>query len=184
MFESKSKKRFWLTGSAFALTMLLSPLAFADATDEEEGTVTGDEFAPDWANPDDAVKLSQAQAESRIRGAGIGISSSGNCSNRNNSTCTSLDQINDSTVDGIVTLKRASGCAMTITGGTETGHASGTYSHWNGYKVDIAFSSCIGSYILNNFSYIGKRGDGAPMYKSAAGNIYAKESNHWDITYF
>ena len=181
--ESQSKKWFF-TGTAFALTLLLSPLAFADATDEEEGTVTGDEFAPDWANPDFAAKLSQAQAESRIRAAGIGVSSSGNCTNRNNSTCTSFDQINDSTVSGIVTLRSASGCAMTITGGTETGHASGTYSHWNGYKVDIAFSSCIGSYILNNFSYIGKRGDGAPMYKSSAGNIYAKESTHWDITYF
>ena len=37
---------------------------------------------------------------------------------------------------------------MTITGGTETGHASGTYSHWTGFKVDIAFSTCIGNYIV------------------------------------
>ena len=112
------------------------------------------------------------------------MTAGGATGSRTNSTCTSFDQINDTTVNGIITLKRASGCAMTITGGTETGHASGTYSHFTGYKVDISFSTCIGNYIVNNFTYQGKRGDGAPLYKSAAGNLYAKESNHWDITYF
>lgn len=184
MFQKKTTFGTFLLCTAFAVPTLFSTAAFADATLEDEDTVTGDEFAPDWADPDSAAKLSQAQAESRIRGAGIGIYSSGNCTNRYKSTCTSLEQINENTVNGITTLKRASGCSMTITGGTETGHASGTYSHWNGYKVDISFTSCIGSYIQNNFTYIGKRGDGAPMYKSAAGNIYAKESNHWDITYY
>ena len=143
------KRKLLLTCTALAMSLFTSSVAFADATEEEEGTVTGDEFAPDWADPDFAAKLSQAQADSRI-----------------------------------ITLKNASGCAITITGGTETGHASGTYSHWNGYKVDISFSSCIDGYITRSFPYIGKRGDGAPMYKSAAGNIYARESNHWDITYF
>ena len=176
-------KSAFLTCTAFAMTLLCSTFAFADG-DGEEGVETGDEFAPDWADPNYAAKLSQAQADSLIRAAGIGVSSSGGCTNRNNSTCTSFDQINDTTVNGIITLKRASGCAMTITGGSETGHASGTYSHWNGFKVDIAFSSCIGNYIVNNFTYQGKRGDGAPLYKSAAGNLYAKESTHWDITYF
>ena len=179
----KMKKSVLLTCTAFAMTMLCSSIAFADG-DGEEGVETGDEFAPDWADPNYAAKLSQAQAASLIRAAGIGVSSSGGCTNRYNSTCTSFDQINDTTVNGIITLKRASGCGMTITGGTETGHASGTYSHWNGFKVDISFSTCIGNYIVNNFTYQGKRGDGAPLYKSAAGNLYAKESNHWDITYF
>ena len=73
---------------------------------------------------------------------------------------------------------------MNITGGTEVGHASGTYSHYNGYKVDTSITTCINSYITRNFTYIGLRGDGAPQYKSAAGNIYAKESNHWDILYY
>ncbi len=178
------KRKLLLTCTAFAMSLFTSSVAFADATEEEEGTVTGDEFAPDWADPDFAAKLSQAQADSRIKAAGIRVYSSGGCTTRTNRTCTSFEQINDTTVTGIITLKNASGCALTITGGTETGHASGTYSHWNGYKVDISFSSCIDGYITRSFPYIGKRGDGAPMYKSAAGNIYARESNHWDITYF
>ena len=130
------------------------------------------------------VKLTHAQATSRLRAAGITWSSSGNCSNRNNATCTSFEQINSGTIDGIITLKQASGCAINLTGGTETGHASGTYSHWNGYKVDTSITTCINNYIYNSFTYIGLRGDGAPQYRSAAGNIYARESNHWDILYY
>src|SRR5262249_39318625 len=124
------------------------------------------------------VKLTQAQAAARLRAAGITWSSSGNCTNRNNPRCTSLEQMNSGTADGIITLKRASGCAINIPGGTEPGHASGTYSHWNGYKVDITPTTCISNYIYRSFTYIGRRGDGAPMYRSAAGNIYARESSH------
>jgi hypothetical protein len=171
-----------LIASACALALSVSWVdnAFADGSEAED---TGDEFAPDQVDPDPA-KMSHADAAARVKAVGIRIVSSGNCSNRYNSTCTSLEQINSATVNGIITLKNASGCATTITGGTEVGHASGTYSHWNGYKVDISPTSCIEGYIYRNFSYIGKRGDGAPLYKSAAGNIYADEGNHWDITYF
>ncbi|MGW0883992.1 hypothetical protein [Streptomyces sp. NPDC002671] len=130
------------------------------------------------------TKISQATAESMFRSVGITWSSSGNCSDRNNPTCTSFDQLNLTTAQGAQTLKRASGCALNITGGTETGHASGTYSHWNGYKLDFSKYTCVGNYIKANFSYIGLRGDGSPQWKSASGNIYADEGSHWDVTYF
>ena len=131
-----------------------------------------------------AQRLTHAEALARIRGAGIGISSSGGCSDRNNRRCTSLDTIRVQTINGVITLRSASGCPITVTGGTETGHAGGPNSHWNGYKVDIALNSCIDGYITGNFAYIGRRSDGAAQYRSAAGNIYAREGNHWDITYF
>ncbi|MEO7261827.1 MAG: hypothetical protein ABI047_11320, partial [Jatrophihabitantaceae bacterium] len=89
------------------------------------------------------TKLTQAQAASQLSSAGVTWSSSGNCTNRYNSTCTSFEQINQSTVSGVITLKNSSGCSINITGGTETGHASGTYSHWNGYKVDITHRTCV-----------------------------------------
>ena len=54
------------------------------------------------------TKLSQAQAESLFRAVGITWSSSGGCTNRNVSTCTSFAQINDTTVYGARTLKTAS----------------------------------------------------------------------------
>ncbi|MEC3976725.1 hypothetical protein [Amycolatopsis sp. H20-H5] len=131
-----------------------------------------------------ATKLSQSTAASQLSAAGVTHSSSGGCTTRSNSTCTSYEQINSTTVDGVITLKRASGCAINITGGTEVGHASGTYSHYNGYKVDTTHNSCLDGYIKNNFSYIGLRGDGYPQWKAASGNLYCDEGSHWDITYF
>jgi hypothetical protein len=87
-------------------------------------------------------------------------------------------------VSGVITLKHASGCAINITGGTETGHASGTYSHWNGYKVDVSHNSCIDGYIHTYFTRIANRGDGYPQWEAASGNIYCDEGTHWDITYY
>ncbi|WNO72088.1 hypothetical protein [Streptomyces sp. AM8-1-1] len=132
-----------------------------------------------------ATKISHATATSMFRSSGITWSSSGGCSNRNNPTCTSFDQLNLMSAQGAQTLRSASGCALNITGGTETGHASGTYSHWNGYKLDFAKGTCVGNYIKNTFSYIGARpGDGAPQWRSGSGNVYADEGNHWDVTYY
>jgi hypothetical protein len=178
--EALMKKVLLAAAGTLALGLFTVSAAHADGSDAE---VTGDEFAPDQVDLDPA-KLTQAQAAARLSAAGISVHSSGNCSTRSKSNCTSLEQINDSTISGIITLHSASGCAITITGGTEVGHASGTYSHYNGYKVDVDPTSCVTNYIHKNFAYQGKRSDGAPLYKSAAGNLYADEGSHWDITYF
>jgi hypothetical protein len=136
-------------------------------------------------SPAQAVtKLTDAQAAAQLSAHGITRTSSGGCTDRNTSTCTSYDLINDSTVAGIRTYKRVSGCAVNITGGTETGHASGTYSHWNGYKLDIARSTCNDSWIRGTYTYIGLRSDGYPMYEAASGNVYTNEGSHWDIVYY
>ncbi|MET9535690.1 MULTISPECIES: hypothetical protein [unclassified Streptomyces] len=131
-----------------------------------------------------ATKISHATATSMFRSSGITWSSSGGCSDRNVATCTSFDQLNLATAQGAQTLKGALGCGVNITGGTETGHASGTYSHWNGYKLDIAKTTCLTNYVKNTFTYIGLRGDGYPQWKSGAGNVYADEGSHWDITFY
>ena len=130
------------------------------------------------------TKMTHSQATAVFRSVGVTWSSSGGCSTRSNPTCTSFDQINQTTVYGVRTLKTASGCAINLTGGTETGHAGGTYSHWNGYKVDFSKYTCIGNYIHNSFTRIANRGDGAAQWRSGAGNIYADEGNHWDVTFY
>ncbi|MFJ2605759.1 hypothetical protein ACIO13_12380 [Streptomyces sp. NPDC087425] len=130
------------------------------------------------------TKISHATATSMFSSAGLTWSSSGNCADRANPSCTSFDQLNQATAQGAQTLKQATGCALNITGGTETGHAAGTYSHSNGYKLDYAKSTCVTTYIKGTFTYIGLRGDGAPQYQSGSGNIYADEGNHWDVLYY
>ncbi|MFF8833696.1 hypothetical protein [Streptomyces sp. NPDC015131] len=131
-----------------------------------------------------ATKISHATATSMFRSSGITWSSSGGCSDRNNPRCTSFEQLNLATAQGAQTLRSASGCALNITGGTETGHAGGTYSHWNGYKLDYGKTGCVGTYITSTFTRIGNRpGDNAPQWRSGSGNVYADEGNHWDVTY-
>jgi hypothetical protein len=128
-------------------------------------------------------KLTHAEAAKRLRDAGITVSSSGNCSDRNNKKCTSFEQINSETIDGIISFKKVSGCDVNVTGGTETGHSTSNRSHWNGFKLDITPSACVSDFIENNFTGAGVRNDGAKLFKDGAGNTYARESNHWDITF-
>lgn len=126
-----------------------------------------------------AASPQPVSATAKFRAAGITWTSSGGCSDRNNPTCTSFEGLRSETADGAITLKKASGCAVRLTGGTETGHASGTYSHWNGYKLDMGLSSCLDNYITGSFASIG-----GSKWKSASGNIYYREGNHWDVTYY
>lgn len=129
-------------------------------------------------------KMSHSVATNALNAVGISVYSSGGCSTRSNPACVSFEQINVKTIDGLTTLRRFANCPIIVTGGTEEGHADDTYSHYNGYKVDIILNDCINNYITSNFQYIGLRSDGAQQYKSSSGNIYAKEGNHWDILYY
>lgn len=128
--------------------------------------------------------MSDGAARSKLRGAGISVSSSGNCSDRNNPNCTSLEAVLSGTIDNAITLKGACKCTLIVTGGTETGHGGKGpgKSHWNGYKLDFGKNTQLNNYIKNTFTYIGKRGDGYPMWKSGAGNIYCVSliGNHVD----
>ncbi|GIZ42575.1 hypothetical protein CKM354_000583700 [Cercospora kikuchii] len=128
--------------------------------------------------------LSQSEAASRLSGAGITSSSSGGCTSKSNPRCTSYDGLLSGTVDGAITLKGACGCSLIITGGTETGHAGGTYSHGNGYKLDFRKNTALNNYITTRFERIGNRGDGYPQWRAASGNIYCDEGDHWDVLYY
>lgn len=120
-----------------------------------------------------ATHLTQAQAEARLIPNGITASSTGGCTDKNNPTCTSYDGILDSTVNGVITFKKAAGVSsLVITGGTEVGHASGTFSHANGYKVDVRHSTGIDNYVKSAFTRIADRSDGFPQWEAASGNIY------------
>jgi len=109
------------------------------------------------------------------------------------SGCTNVGGMKDGTAAQVLVLASVCGsggsrCPVTITGGTEPGHGSGTYSHANGYKVDLAPSTALDSY-LKSMTYEGVRtGDGpGPAYTDRCGqNQYVRESDpdHWDITVY
>jgi hypothetical protein len=81
-----------------------------------------------------AEAVTQAQAEKRFKAAGIKWSSSGGCTDKTKTTCTSFDGLRESTVAGAITLKKACNCDLTITGGTERGHEDGPQSHAKGME--------------------------------------------------
>jgi hypothetical protein len=131
-----------------------------------------------------ATLLTHAQAAAQLRAAGITWSSSGKCDDRDNPRCTSFTKIRQSTVSGVKTLRSASGCPVHITGGTETGHAAGPYSHWNGYKVDIRRNDCVDRYVQGRFAYLGLQEGWGHQFKASSGNLYTNEGQHWDIVYY
>jgi hypothetical protein len=130
-----------------------------------------------------ATLLTHSQAAAQFQAAGVTWTSTGNCANRNKPSCTSFSGIRQSAVDGVRTLKAASGCAVVITGGTETGHAAGVYSHWNGWKIDIQRSACVDAYVIRRFARVGSVGWGE-QWRARSGNLYTNEGRHWDIVFY
>ncbi|QKW41035.1 hypothetical protein HUT06_43070 [Actinomadura sp. NAK00032] len=128
------------------------------------------------------MRLEQRFAEYALRGNGIRWRSTGGCSDRTVRTCTSFEGVRWGTVKGLIRFARSSGCKITVTGGTEHGHASGTYSHANGYKLDISPTRCVDAAIKRHPS-AGRRSDGARLYRSPDGTLFAREKDHWDITF-
>lgn len=94
-----------------------------------------------------------------------------------NQTC--VNGLQPSTIEGVKTIKQNCNCDVTITGGTECGHAQGTYSHENGYKLDLRPNQ-------NLDNYIQRQGCGKQLYvkcKGKDGNVYYYEGDHWDVCF-
>jgi hypothetical protein len=126
-----------------------------------------------------AGQLTDLQARKMLSDAGISV-------NKTEAQGTSLQGINDATVQDMVNFKKACNCDMTITAGTEStgGHNPGVQSHGNGYKYDMRMNTVVDGFITTNYQYSGVRSDGAKMYTSPNGSVYAQEQGdppHWDV---
>ncbi|MFC4057118.1 hypothetical protein ACFOWE_02365 [Planomonospora corallina] len=128
------------------------------------------------------VWLTHAQAVRRLERNGLDLYSSGRCADRANRRCTSLEAVRTETLRGVIRLKRRSGCPVTLTGGTETGHTPGRYSHGNGYKLDVEPNACLDRHIRRTQPFRGVRSDGALLYGSEE-ELYARTPSHWDIVF-
>ncbi|WP_216651314.1 hypothetical protein [Actinomadura litoris] len=129
-----------------------------------------------------SIRVEQQFAEYVLRAKGIDWRSTGNCSDAAIPTCTSFEGLRWGSLKGLLVFARGSGCEITVTGGTERGHAGGQYSHENGYKLDIATGSCVDG-AVTRYPFVGVRRDGAKLYRSPAGALFARESDHWDILF-
>ncbi len=128
--------------------------------------------------------LSEEQARKQLSSVGIGTKSV--CSAGQSSGCVNLNGILQPTLNEVGILAAGIGSdSVFVTAGTEgcgTVHAAGTYSHCNGYKVDLRLNANLNNYITQNFQKISNRtSDGAAQYISPSGAVYALETDHWDI---
>jgi len=109
-------------------------------------STTGDATGGTTPPPTSSGLYTHAEAMAALAN-GISVSSSGNCSNQNNASCTSLEGIPAPVVNRINALRNASGCNLVITGGTETGHE--THGTGRG-SVDFREDSCLGNFLRDN----------------------------------
>jgi hypothetical protein len=132
-------------------------------------------------------RIGHERAAGLLLDAGVRRKSTGGCTDRRRPYCTSLEAIRYGTLMRTIDLRRDSGCPVTVTGGTETGHADGRYSHGNGYKVDLAHNRCLDAYITGVYRYWRTRADGAALYRAApsdaGADIWADEPTHWDVLF-
>ncbi|WP_182901742.1 hypothetical protein [Microbispora sp. H10830] len=139
-------------------------------------------------------RIGHARAAGLLLDAGVRWKSTGACADRRRPYCTSLEAIRYGTLMRTVDLRRDSGCPVTVTGGTETGHADGRYSHGTGYKVDLAHNRCLDEYVTRTYRYWRTRGDGAALYRPPTpdpqtrsdvpgDDVWADEPTHWDVLF-
>ncbi|MEV5705396.1 hypothetical protein [Actinoallomurus sp. NPDC052274] len=127
--------------------------------------------------------LHQRLAGALFRAVGVRWISSGHCSRRGNPHCTSFEGLRAATFAGLMALKGASHCHLTVSGGTEAGHAAGRYSHGGGYKLDLLPNRCLDTFIPHHFEHVPTRGDGAAQYRAPGPVTFARERSHWDVTF-
>ncbi len=94
--------------------------------------------------PPEVGVYTNAEAVAALGAAGIGVKSSGNCSDQLKPECTSLENIPKSTIAYLIQLKTLAGCGFNVTGGTEVGHSS----HGSNLPVvDVSQEACLSNYL-------------------------------------
>ena len=131
--------------------------------------------------------LTSAQARAQLTAAGIGAKPE--CAPGASRGCAKLEGVRQSTINEVIELKqRCPSCNVYVTAGAEPGHSNGTYSHANGFKVDLSSKDgTVDNHVRTSgdFQHVGRRSsDGALLYKkkSDPSVIYARESDHWDVS--
>lgn len=145
------------------------PQEFVESSPEPADSVPTEPSVPG----ETGTRLSQSEAEARLRAAGISIKPGAG-----------LEGIRSGTIDGVIALRNSCGCNITVTEGTGGTHSNGTYSHANGYKLDLRTrdNPTLVNYIRNTYQPAGTWSDGTPLYRN--GNAtYAMESDHIDVVY-
>lgn len=92
------------------------------------------------SSPTSTGTYTHSAAEALLAAEGISITSTGNCSDWQYPTCTSLTDIPKKVIEKLIQIKQDTGCSFRVTGGTEVGHI--THGR-NKPVVDLSLESCL-----------------------------------------
>ncbi|OGZ34046.1 MAG: hypothetical protein A3I88_01905 [Candidatus Portnoybacteria bacterium RIFCSPLOWO2_12_FULL_39_9] len=132
---------------------------------------------------EEAAYRTASEQSARSQLSQAGINTKRECQPNESTGCVTFDGIRENTLNEVIGLKRDCGCDIYVSGARESGHRAGSRSHQTGHKIDIHLNDPLNNYISENFKRVGTRpSDQAPLYENPqTGNLYAKESDHWDI---
>lgn len=167
---------------------------------EEIAKLKGSTTASSVASGTPVVASPNADAVARSLLATYGITVNNPCNesdeNLPNQTC--LSYTRQTTLDEVIRFKQSCDawigisdptrkCEVVVTGASELGHANGTCSHRNGFKVDLRTTQYVNQYIQTNPSAFKTAGtvEGYPAWDSVYSNaLYVREGNpdHWDVS--
>ena len=147
-----------------------------------------------WTDTNGMLHYDDTTARQRLAAVGIDV---------NNTERTSLNGVREDTLGAVIQMQREAntsgnfpnGGHMTVTGGTEDGHAHGQYSHENGYKLDLRLNNGTNNYIENSgvWTRIANRpgSHGGAQYQRTITTenghrvqaTAVREGNHWDVSF-
>ncbi|MBI4159956.1 hypothetical protein HY504_02220 [Candidatus Wolfebacteria bacterium] len=195
----------WITGALWGVGLLLGAYLILYTINPRLVNLRNPEIAPVPASTAGTVATRGPVPGSIVLDAGAarglleraGIRASPDCVGSNTSGCVSFAGVRQSTIDEIIALENQMRANLVRYGGpgfasnptgyifvtsvTEGNHAPGGESHATGHKIDIRLNPTLNRFIEVNYSRIGTRSDGAPLYQSPRGSIYAREGDHWDV---
>lgn len=161
----------------FIVAIITYTITGTGSTEEKKVSGTGGSCGP-VTYKGSMNNLTDSEARAQLRAAGFG--------NDSIKAGVSLEGIKQNTICGIINFKNESGLNnnIVITSGTDGKHSTrGTYSHINGFKLDLRINQQIDNYIRSNYRQGATRRDGAAYYIGPRGNGFYREGNHWDIAF-
>jgi hypothetical protein len=192
--SKQQEAKEWIKGAVFGVILLLAAylilytinpnlvnLANPDLEElniTDVSNISGAIDLTDFLSPEEIREKSLKDQENRNMFFLLGISVN------NSFPVTDLSGLRQKTIDEIKDIGSKVGYSnITITGGTEAGHADGDSDHAGGYKFDLRTDADLHNYIINNFEYVPdeEKSHGVFQYVAPSGAIYTRELNHWDV---
>lgn len=207
--SSKQDAKEWISGALWGLALLLGAYLILNTINPQltilkEPSITAVSVPAPTKSTIGALppelagfSLSHQKAQIEVDAAGIKLWSSSGRIGPQTEGSTSLEGVKTDTINGVIAFKGAciastgTPCDITITGGTEPGHEPGSYSHSNGYKLDIDPNPQVNNYIMNSsrFEKLPPRGTDLVYRDKLTGYVYVYEKygqakgSHWDVTF-